>query len=464
MLRTYVWPAMRRPATLSFLLVLLLGCGGDEERSDPTPAERASTPEPSAREEPADERGEASADAEPLPNEVPTVARDPEPIRVRLEDLPAPFASESARQSPQVVDPPDDATLRVPPGFAVQRYAEGVTSARWLALTPDGRVLCSQARENRITVLEDEDGDGVAEHRGLFADEGHGLDLPFGMAFADGHFYLGNQDEVRRYPYERGATRLEGTGERVTELPGGGYRQHWTRNVVLAPDGEHLFVSVGSRSNVEPEPPPRATILRMGLDGSERTVYASGLRNPVGLDFHPQTGALYATVNERDHLGDGLVPDFFTRVERGAFYGWPYAYLSPEHVDPRRADDGESERPALVRRTVTPDVLFESHSAALGLAFYDAERFPARYRGSAFVAHRGSWNRSRGVGYRIVHVPFEDGRPVGHYENFVTGFLIDPSGPTTWGRPVGVLALPDGSLLFTDETGGRIYRVSYRGG
>jgi glucose/arabinose dehydrogenase len=279
------------------------------------------------------------------------------------------------------------------------------------------------------------------------------------MAFAGGHFYLGNQGEVRRYPWREGQARLEGEGERITELPGGGYNQHWTRNVVLAPDGERLFVTVGSRTNAEPEPEPRASIFVMALDGSERRTFASGLRNPVGLAFHPRTGALYATVNERDHLGDGLVPDFFARIEDGAFYGWPWAYLAPGNVDPRLRD-----RPReLVRRTRTPEVLFEAHSAALGLAFYDADAFPARYRGGAFVAHRGSWNRSRGTGYRIVFVPFDGDAPRGTYEPFVGGFLIDPAGPTTWGRPVGVLATPDGALLFTDETGGRVYRVSYRG-
>jgi glucose/arabinose dehydrogenase len=447
------------------LALLLLACGGngEERRAEPTtsPAPRGSEASETAETTETVEAGGSEAPAA-LPHEIPTEALAPEPIRIPLDELPEPFATESARQSPRVIDPPPDATLRAPAGFRVQRYADGVAHARWLARTPDGRVLCSQARDNRITLLEDADGDGVAERRVRFADASNGLDLPFGMAFADGHFYLGNQDEVRRYPWREGADRLEGTGERITELPGGGYRQHWTRNVVLAPDGEHLFVSVGSRSNASPEPPPRASILRMRLDGSAREVFASGLRNPVGLDFHPRTGALYATVNERDHLGDGLVPDFFTRVEEGAFYGWPYAYLSPDNLDPRRTEDGRSERPQLAARTVTPDVLFEAHSAALGLAFYDGEAFPARYRHGAFVAFRGSWNRSRGTGYEIVHVPFEDGRPVGHYEPFVTGFLVDPSGPVTWGRPVGVLTLPDGSLLFTDEPGGRIYRVSYQ--
>jgi len=202
----------------------------------------------------------------------------------------------------------------------------------------------------------------------------------------------------------------------------------------------------------------------MNLDGSEREVFAFGLRNPVGLDFHPKTGALYATVNERDGLGDDLVPDYLARLRQGEFYGWPYAYLTPERLDPRLTEDGRSERPDLAQRTHTPDVLFQSHSAALGLAFYDGRMFPDRYRGGAFVAFRGSWNRDRGTGYKVVFVPFDEtGRPAGHYEDFVRGFLIDPEVPTTWGRPVAVLVLPDGSLLFTEEANGRIYRVWYEG-
>jgi len=388
----------------------------------------------------------------------------PDPIHVRLEELPEPYASESARRPPQLVAVPEDAALEVPEGFAVQRFAEGLPQARWLRQAPDGAVLLAQTREELITRLLDRDGDGAAEERNVFADRDNGCDIPFGMAFTDTHFYLGNQSGVRRYPWSAGQGRLEGRGEEITPLPGGGYRQHWTRNVVLAPDGAHLFVSVGSRSNADPEEPPRASVLRMRLDGSERRVFASGLRNPVGLDFHPVTGALYATVNERDRLGDGLVPDYLARVEDGAFYGWPYAYLSPDNLDPRRLRGERSERPDLAARTRTPEVLFEAHSAALGIAFSRGDAFPERYRRGAFVAFRGSWNRSSGTGYKIVFVPFgEDHQPLGHYEDFVRGFLVAPAGPDTWGRPVGVLALEDGSLLFTDEPGGIVYRVSYRG-
>jgi glucose/arabinose dehydrogenase len=393
---------------------------------------------------------------------------EPHPIRVTVDELPAPLATQSASRSPQVIEPPADATLGVPAGFHVQLFADGLPNARWLRETPDHRVLLARSRDNIITVLEDADGDGVAERRAPFADRENHVDLPFGMSFSADHFYLGNQSEVRRYPWRDGQARLQGAGERVTALPGGGYHQHWTRNVVVAPDGEHLFVTIGSRSNAGVESPPRASVLVMRLDGSERRVFASGLRNPVGLDFHPRTGEPYVTVNERDHLGDGLVPDFFTRLEDGAFYGWPFTYLAPALLDPEHLRGGRSARPDLASRTRTPDVLFEAHSAALGLAFAPrsdgAGAWPPRYRNGAFVAHRGSWNRSRGTGYQIVFIPFgDDDRPLGHYEPFVTGFLVDPAGPTTWGRPVGVLARSDGSLLFTDETGGRVYRVTYRG-
>jgi glucose/arabinose dehydrogenase len=350
----------------------------------------------------------------------------------------------------------------------VNRFA-AVDSARWLALSPDGEVLCATSRNEKIHLLEDRDGDGVAERQSVFLDKALGANLPFGMAFTKDHFFLGNTDAVLRYPYQRIADKAGkkyrlGKPERVATLPGQGYHQHWTRNVVVSPDGTKLYVSVGSASNASPEPLPRASVLQMNLDGSDRKVFAFGLRNPVGLAFHPKTGALYATVNERDELGDDLVPDYLARLEEGEFYGWPYAYLSPKNLDPRLVENGRSLRPDLVARTKTPDVLFRSHSAALGLAFSTGMKFPEKYRQGAFVAFRGSWNRDQGTGYKIVFVPFDaDGRPQGWYEDFVTGFLLDPAVPTTWGRPVGVLAMPDGSLLFTEEANGWIYRVSFAG-
>lgn len=411
----------------------------------------------------------AAADSLELPGAVRTETLAPEPIRYRVADLPEPYATESARKGPDVVDVPADPVLRVPAGFAVQVWADGLDSPRWLALAPDGAVLLVESRENRVKRLRDTDGDGVSDQAETVATDRNGLDLPMGLAFADGDLFVGNTSDVRRFAYDPNGP-LRGTGRTVTDLPGRGYNQHWTRNVVASPDGDSLYVTVGSQSNVDPEPLPRASVFRMAPDGSGRETVSSGLRNPVGLAFHPTTAAPYVTVNERDGLGDGLVPDYLARIGGGRFFGWPYAYLAPDNLDPRRTDGGRSERPALAARTATPDVLFESHSAALGLQFYPtgasaagASRFPARYRGGAFVAFRGSWNKSRGTGYKVVFVPFENGRATGAYEDFLTGFLLDPAGPTVWGRPVGLLVLPDGSLLVTEEANGRIYRVSYAG-
>ena len=392
----------------------------------------------------------------------------PVPRHIGLKDLPPPYQTSAATRPPQVIPPPGNALLRVPPGFRVNLFAK-IPSARWLRLTPDGDVLCAASQENKIILLQDRDHDGVAERQTVFLDKAFGANQPFGMAFVKDAFYLGNTDAVLRYPYQRivgadGPTIRLGKPEKITSLTPKGYNQHWTRNVVAAPDGKKLYVSVGSATNASPEESPRASVLQMNLDGSERKVFAFGLRNPVGLAFHPQTGELYATVNERDGLGDDLPPDYFTRLRQGEFYGWPYAYLAPQNLDPRLLKDGRSLRPDLAARTRTPDVLFQTHSAALGLAFYGGRAFPEKYRQGAFVAFRGSWNRSRGTGYKVVFLPFDaTGRPKGWYEDFVTGFLLDPAGPITWGRPVGVLVLPDGSLLFTEEINGRIYRVRFTG-
>ncbi|MGL5058556.1 MAG: PQQ-dependent sugar dehydrogenase [Microcoleus sp.] len=396
---------------------------------------------------------------------VPTKPLAPQPIRIVATSLPRPFASASASKPPQVIPIPASPVLRVPPGFTVNVFADNLDAPRWLALTPTGDVLVTETRQNRITLLRDANGDGVAEMRQTFASSQNGLNIPFGMAFGGGYFFLGNTGEVRRFPYASGQEQLIGTGQKIADLPGGGYNQHWTRNVVVSPQGNKLYVSVGSQSNADIEPLPRASVQVMNLDGTNQQTFASGLRNPVGLDFHPKSAQLYTTVNERDGLGDDLVPDYLTRIRQGEFYGWPYAYFNPNSIDPRHARNGRSDRPDLAAKTLTPDVLFQAHSAALGLQFYDGKTFPKRFQNGAFVAFRGSWNRNAGTGYKIVFVPFNNTnfRPQGYYEDFLTGFLTDPSGPKTWGRPVGLLVLPDGSLLFTEEANNRIYRVQYRG-
>lgn len=390
-----------------------------------------------------------------------TQTLSPTPIRLNVASLPKPFASDSASNSAQVIPIPQNPTLQVPQGFTVSVFAENLDRPRWLALTPSGEVLVTETRQNRIRLLSDTNGDGVADINQTFATAQNGVNIPFGMTFAANSFFLGNTDAVLRFPYKQGQQQISGNGQKITNLPGGGYNQHWTRNVVADPSGKKLYVSIGSESNAQEEPLPRASVQVMNLDGSNRQTFASGLRNPIGLDFHPQTGELYVTVNERDALGDDLVPDYFTRLQQGQFYGWPYAYLAPNNLDPRQVVNGLSKRPDLARSTKTPDVLFQAHSAALGMQFYDRQTFPQKYRNGAFAAFRGSWNRDRATGYKVVFVPFNNGRPQGYYEDFLTGFLLNPSQPTTWGRPVGLLVLPDGSLLVTEEANGRIYRIQY---
>jgi len=422
------------------------------------------TPQPSARspqESPTNSPQLAANPGQPK-NVVRTETLSPAPIRITVADLPKPFASESASKSPNVVPIPQNPTLRVPAGFTVNVFAEGLDRPRWLALTPSGDVLVTETRQNRIRLLRDTNGDGVADINKTFASSENGLNIPFGMAFADGSFFLGNTDAVLRFPYTNGQQQITGRGKKIADLPGGGYNQHWTRNVVASPDGNKLYVSVGSQSNVDEEPLPRASVQVMNLDGSNQQTFAFGLRNPIGLDFHPTTRELYATVNERDKIGDDLVPDYLTRLQQGEFYGWPYTYLTPSNLDPRQTQNGKSKRSDLAARTKTPDVLFQAHSAALGLQFYDGKTFPQKYRYGAFVAFRGSWNRDRATGYKIVFVPFNSGRPQGYYEDFLTGFLLNPNEPTTWGRPVGLLVLPDGSLLLTEEANNRIYRIQYK--
>ncbi len=424
---------------------------------------RASLEEATPQSSPAS--GQIAQNSTQPKNLVPTEPLSPTPIRINVGDLPKPFATESASKSPDVVPIPANPTLRVPPGFVVNVFADGLDAPRWLALTPNGDVLVTETKQNRIRLLRDTNGDGVADAKNTFASAANGLNRPLGMAFADNSFFLGNTDAVLRFAYAKNQQEITGTATKIADLPASGYNNHWTRNVVVSPDGNKLYVSIGSGTNVDEEPLPRASVQVMNLDGSQKQTFASGLRNPVGLDFHPVTQELYTSVNERDGIGDDLVPDYLTRIRQGEFYGWPYAYLTPNNLDPRQKTSDKSKRPDLAARTRTPDVLFQAHSAALGLQFYDGQTFPQKYRNGAFVTFRGSWNRDRGTGYKIVFVPFDrKGQPQGYYEDFLTGFLLDPAVPTTWGRPVGLLVLPDGSLLVTEEANNRIYRIQYTGG
>jgi glucose/arabinose dehydrogenase len=371
---------------------------------------------------------------------------------LRPQDLPAPFITPAAENPPHVIARPHGATLQVPPGFSIRELAEGLSGPRWLALAPTGEVLLAESNAGRIRVLP---ANGGGESRVLVS----GLELPFGMAIHGAELYVATTGAVLRYPLRTDPLRIAGPARTIATLPGHGYRQHWTRNLLFSLDGHKLYVTVGSESNVSIERDPRrAAILELNPDGSGQRIFASGLRNPVGLGWNPKTGALWAAVEERDLLGDDLPPDYVTEVKDGGFYGWPFAYIGP-HPDPNHPH----ARPDLFARTTTPDVLVQAHSAVLGLAFYQGTQFPAEYRGDAFVACHGSWNRSQRTGYKIVRIRFREGRPVGGYDDFVTGWMLDPKSRDVWGRPVGLLVAKDGSLLIADDGADKIWRVQYDG-
>lgn len=351
---------------------------------------------------------------------------------------------------------PAGASLQVPPGFKVNVFADGFDKPYNLVAAPGGDYFLADSMRKRIYVLRDADGDGVAEFRSLFVD---GLKRPYGVAFQPGYVYIGTTGSVIRYAYEEGQVAAEGDPEVIVpELPFGGSNNHWTRNLLFNAEGTKLYISVGSASNLAEEPPHRAAILECNPDGSDLRIFASGLRNPVGLAWHPVTGELWTSVNERDMLGDDLVPDYVTSVKDGGFYGWPYFFLG-DHADPRMGGKGEDLRGSVIM----PDVLIASHSAALGMAFYEGDMFPEEYRGDLYVAFHGSWNRSLRTGYKIVRVRMEDGKPLGGYENFMVGWLPSPESPSVWGRPRAVTEAPDGALLIVDDTGDKVWRVSYDG-
>ncbi|CAF3498659.1 unnamed protein product [Rotaria sp. Silwood1] len=386
----------------------------------------------------------------------------PRPIRITIASLPRPYASSSASKPPQVISVPANPRLYVPRGFTVKLFMSGLTAPRYLIYTPTNDILVSESSIDRISCLVDNDHNGYPDQRLTFADASNGLNYPFGMAFFNGYFYVGNQDAVRRYSWTRGSRRIRGTGQVIMTYPQHG---HSTRTIAISPTGNQIFVSIGSASNVAVESLPRASIQQANINGRNRKTFAYGLRNVVGLAFHPITNDLYATCQERDALGDDLVPDFFSRIRQNEFYGWPFAYLSSKLTDPRRRlSNGTSERPDLVSRTRTPDVLFQAHSAVLDMRFYTGKQFPSPYRNGAFAAFHGSWNRNRGTGYKIIFIPFNrsTNRPMGYYEDFVYGFLTNPSGPDAFGRPVGLLVLKDGSLLFSEDGNNRLYQVQYK--
>ena len=374
-------------------------------------------------------------------------------LNAQLPKLAVPFATPSTRNAAAIVPKPDGAQLKVPAGFEMSVYADNLDRPRLMVPAPNGDLFVAQSAAGSVVVLRDVNNDGTPEMRSVYA---QGLTGVFGIAFHEGYVYLGRTDSIVRFKYQAGDTTANGAPEKLVDLPTGG---HSTRNVLFSRDGKKMYVAVGSQSNKSAgENPIRAAINEYNPDGTGQRIFAAGLRNPVGLTWQPGTDTLWTAVNERDTLGDDLVPDYITSVKDGGFYGWPYSYIGsnpdPEHV---------GKMPDLVKRAIVPDVLIPAHSAALGITFYTGSQFPQHYRDGAFVGLHGSWNRSTPVGYRVAFVPFQNGKPSGAIEDFVTGWILSATPASTWGRPVGVLVARDGSLLVADDGGSRIWRVRYTG-
>ncbi len=384
----------------------------------------------------------------------------PQRIIYKPDGLPKPFATESVRNPPKVVAQPSGAKLEVPAGFNIEVFSAGdYMIPRWVKEGPNGDLFLADWQANTIYLLRDTNKDGKidnATERFVFT---KAVNRPFGMAVqkigTETYFYVGNTDSIVRFKYQVGQTALEGQPEKLATVPTGG---HSTRDLLFSKDGKKMYLSVGSQSNVnEGEPEIRAAISEYNPDGTGHRIYAFGIRNPVGLAWNPVNGQLWTAVNERDLLGDDLVPEYATSVKEGGFYGWPDSYMG-SNVDPRV----KAPRMDLVKRAIVPDVLIEPHSAALGIVFYTGTMFPAEYRNDAFVALHGSWNRKNRTGYKVIRIPFEKGNPEGGYENFLTGWVPDEAGPDVWGRPVGLTMIKDGSLLVVDDGGKKIWRVTYK--
>jgi glucose/arabinose dehydrogenase len=373
---------------------------------------------------------------------------------IHVQDLPKPYATPAVDNSSQTVTRPNGWRPQVPKGFAISAFAGGLSDPRWMALAPNGDVFLAEPSAGKITLLRDVNHDGKAESTFTFAT---GFDRPHGLAFHDGALYVGDLNAVWKLGYTNGSTQ-RGQRTRITKQDFGGKQGHSTRDIGFGPDGT-LYVAIGSAGNVETnDPPTRASVQKVGANGLLST-YASGLRNPVAIVLQPGTNQMWVTVNERDGLGDDLPPDYATHIEAGGFYGWPYAYIG-RHPDPTFG----AKRPDLVAKTKTPDVLFQAHSAPLGLVFYEGAQFPVDYKGDAFVAFHGSWNSGHPHGYKVVRVHFAGGKPVGGYEDFITGFWNGKTSPAhVYGRPAGLLVAKDGSLLIADDAGKTVWRVAYTG-
>lgn len=380
-------------------------------------------------------------------------------VSVSADTLPDPYKTESHRNESKVVGWEAGQTPKAPAGFAVSRFAENLQHPRNIYIAPNNDIFVAESDDekksaNQITILRDSNNDGKPDLKQVFM---KGLNQPYGMLVLNNYFYVANTDGIIRFPYQEGQAAITAQGEKILELPAGGYNHHWTRNLLASPDGSKIYVSVGSASNngeygMEEEK-RRAAILEINPDGTGERIYASGLRNPVGIAWNPVTEDLWTAVNERDELGDNLVPDYATSVQEGGFYGWPYAYFGPQ-PDPRM----EGKAPELVEKTIVPDVSLGAHTSSLGIAFYDKDAFPEKYRNGAFVGQHGSWNRSVLNGYRIVYIPFTNGKP-GKPEDFLTGFISNINKSEVRGRPVDIEILPDGSMLFSDDASNIIWQV-----
>jgi glucose/arabinose dehydrogenase len=388
--------------------------------------------------------------------------------KITVGDLPAPFASESVRNESMIVPRPANALPIAPPGFKVQLYADGFEEARLLRTAPNGDVFLTDTRAEAIKVLHGMGSDGKAQSVTVFAS---GLHMPFGVAFYPPgpnpqYVYVGNTDSVVRFPYHGGDLKASGAAEvMVKNLPTGDKAQggagHWTRDIAFSRDGKKMFVSVGSRSNVDdadnnPGEVRRADVLEFNPDGSGERIYASGIRNCVGEAIEPNTGELWCSTNERDELGDNLPPDYITHVREGGFYGWPW-YYTGGHQDPRHA----GKHPELKNKAIVPDILLQPHNASLEMLFYQGSQFPQEYSGDIFAAEHGSWNKQLRTGYEVIRAPVNHGKATGEYEDFLTGF-VTPDGKV-WGRPVGVAVAQDGALLVSDDGSNSVWRVSYTG-
>ena len=399
-----------------------------------------------------------------------------------VDSLPPLTASKSVSNYSKVIGWKNGRVPTAPNGFTVTKYADGFKNPRWMYTAPNGDVLVAQSNSNYplwkkigawligasrsksfknsadvITLLRDTDHDGSPDIRETFLK--HELNQPFGMLIMGMWFYVANTDAVLRFPYYTGQLKISGPAERIIDLPAGKANRHWTRNIVSNDDNSKIYIAVGSGSNIAEKGLEKevlkANILEINPDGTGLRVFASGLRNPVGMDWQPETETLWTAVNERDGLGNNLVPDYLTQVKENGFYGWPYVYYG-QNEDPRV----NYIKPAKIKETLPPDVNLGPHTASLGLLFYKGETFPEKYRHGAFVAQHGSWNRDKLSGYKVVYVPFKNGNPSGEPEDFLTGFIVDSDKDKVYGRPVGVVELHDGSLLVTDDVTNTIWKVS----